>query len=162
MGKNRIAKYIREIESKPVAKVVVVNDLAGQMVTLSINGEHLVWQWTPEGLLGPGAAKPLEIHPLAAETVVIDEMTEFLGLEGIGPEEVVYVTSAGTKLDGVFLHPVELGEPTYISLIKKEALTILFFTYKDGERKLTETLIGESISHGVLGPFLSLVNMQGW
>ena len=158
MGRNRIAKYIREME--PVmAKVVVVTDMVNQRVVLSIKGEMLSWQWQDDGLVCPGATSPLAVHPLAAETIVEDEIEEFLGLEGIGRSEVTFVNSDGSQLDSAYMHPLVLGEPTYRSILAKETLKELYARYREQGRQLTEALIGHSISVGALGPFLSLVNL---
>lgn len=158
MGENRIAKYIREMDST-VAKVVVVTDMLNQRVVLSIKGETLTWQWVDEGLLCPGASTPIAVHPLAAEVIVEDELNEFLGMEGIGENEVIYVSADGTSMDSAYMHPIVLGEPTYRLILARETLKRLYRTYGEQGRKLTEDLIGESISVGALGAFLTLINL---
>jgi len=158
LRKNRIAKYIREMSSA-MAKVVIVSDMLNQRTTLSIKGESLTWQWREDGLVCPGASIALQIHPLAAEAIMLEEIEEFLGMEGVGEDEVAYINESGGKLDGAYLHPLCLGEPTYKLILAKEVLKNLYSRFQERGRKINEDLIGESISYGALEPFLSLVNM---
>jgi hypothetical protein len=158
LGKNRIAEYLREMDSA-VAKVVVVSDVPGERVTLSIGGEKLIWLWRADGLLRPGAHESLPVHPLAAEVLVAEEIEEFLGLEGVGENEVIYVSPDGQPIDGIFFNPACLGDLTYRSVFAKETLKRLHLRYREQGRKVTQELIGDAISCGALGAFLSLVNL---
>ncbi len=158
MSKNRIAKYLKEL-NQPVAKVAIVSDILRGTVTLSISGQHLIWMWVDDGLICPGAAEPIPIHPLAAEALVMSEIDEFLSLEGVGEDEVIKIDTAGCQLSDIFFHPPFLGEPTYEHVLAKVKLKDLYIKYCDESNDLTEYLIGQAISYGVLDELLSLVNL---
>lgn len=158
MSKNRIIQYLKEVEPLPQARCVVVSNLENESVGLSIQGNILEWKWR-DGLISPGSSKPLGIHPLAAEAMVDREIEEFLSMEGISEGEVIYVDPEGTGLDGVVFHPICLGEQDYRITLKKDKINDLFYKYVENNFKLSEKMVGDAISFGVLEPFLSLVNL---
>lgn len=154
---NRLIKYLRD-EQVPQAKCVVVSDLNNCVTFISYDGEKLVWSWN-RGLICPGSEVPFEIHPLSAEALVTEEVMSFLRLEGLEDNDIIYVNSAGEKLSGIVFNPPELGEMVYDIALKKLKIKELYEKFVlDGDR-ISEEMIGESISLGVLGPFLSLVNL---
>jgi hypothetical protein len=152
---NRLLNYLKE--NPPQAKCVIVSDLEAAKVTLSYEGEVLCWSWK-DGLICPGASSPLDIHVLAAEALVTEEIMLFLRMEGIKTEEVIQVNAVGEKLGAIRLNPPELGEITFDIAVKKEKVKELYERFSINDR-LTEELIGEAIAFNVLSPFLSLVNL---
>jgi hypothetical protein len=153
--KNRLLKYL--IDSAPQAKCVIISDAEKYSVALSFDGERFVWRWE-KGLICPGNPVPYQIHPMAAQALVAEEVATILRLEGL-VENTIYVNSSGEKVNGVVLNPPELGEMSYDLTLKKQKLQELYEKFVfDGDR-ISEEMIGEAISHGVLSPFLSLVNL---
>ena len=158
MVNNRIAKYIKEM-SPSMAKVVIVSDVSEQKVTLTIQGSCLVWRWKDSGLLCPGSSNSLMVDPLAAETLILKDIEEFLGMEGVSTEEVAHIDSGGNVLSSVYFHPKCLGEPTYPSVLAKTMVRHTYSKYCDAGRKISVEMIGEAISCGALGALLSLINL---
>lgn len=173
---NRIKKYFEDekVESPrehkvpqkdtfdgPLARCVIVSDIYGQRVVMSVDGTQLIWQWSDrdDGLYCPGTDEPVKIDSLAAESLVHEEVFQFLAIQNINQSEVIYVNTGGEKIDGVFFHPKCAGELNYDTGLKKEKINELYKRYiMDGDN-ISEELIGEAISFGVLKPFLSLINL---
>lgn len=158
MGNNRIAKYLREMD-QDVAKCVIVSDIRGERVVLSMHGQHLIWSWKDGGVESPGAVCSISVHPIAAESIVIDEIGEFLSMEGVEETDIAYVDTWGHELSNVYFHPNVIGEPTYNNILKKEKVRELYSRFKEQNCKISVELIGEAICFDILGAFLSLVNL---
>lgn len=170
--KNRLESYFdatpEEPEKKsdvPHATCVIISDEKQDRVIVSFRGEKLIWHWKtyPNGSYGlecPGASESVSMDPLAAEAFVEEEISQFLSIEGIGEDEIVYVDSTGTKVEGVRLNPPQLGEMTFQTLFKKEKLKQLYDMFLSHGDNLTEEIVGEAISAGVLKALLSLVNLE--
>lgn len=156
MRRSRLVKYLKNGKI-PKARSVVISDIEKHCVYLSFGGEKLVWLWD-SGLVCPGNNIPYQVHPLAAEALVIEEIMAFIRLEGL-EDNTIFVNSSGEKLKGIVFNPPELGVINYEIALKKEKIKELYekFVY-DGDR-ISEEMIGEAISFGVLSPFLSLVNL---
>lgn len=155
MAKNRIAKYFKE---ELTIKVVIVSDLINERIVLSTGGASLIWKWEKDGLLRPGAIESVKVHPLAAEALAISEIEDFLNIEGLTGNEVIFIDDGGQKLDNMHLDPKCLGKPTYDSVLRKMLIKTIYDEYRR-DFKVTEELVGKAISCGALGAFLSLVNL---
>jgi hypothetical protein len=155
-ARNRIIGYLQS--SPPKAECVVVSDVPGGRVVLSYNGTKLLWKWD-NGLVCPGGNIPLPIHPLAAEALVTEEMISFLKMEGVDIDKVIYVSPTGESTDCVIISPTELGVINFDVILKKVKIKELYERFIDDGDNLSEEIIGEAISYGVLSPFLSLVNL---
>jgi len=156
-GRNRILNYLKS--SPPRAECVVISDVPGFKITMSYNGTKLIWGWK-NGLVCPGSISPLLIHPLAAEALVTEELISFFKMEGIDIDKVIYVDSGGESIDGVMMSPPELGVINFDVILKKIKIKELYDRFIDEGDMLSEEVIGEAISYGVLSPFLSLVNLN--
>lgn len=144
---------------------VIVSDEKQDRVVLSYQGEKLLWRWMTypndsSGLVPPGTEEPVNIDPLAAEVYICEEINQFLSLEGITDEEVIYVDSTGTRIEGVRMNPPQMGQMTFEKIFKKEKIRELYDLYLSQSDSLSEEIVGEAISAGVLKPLLSLVNME--
>lgn len=171
--KNRLESYFdatpeetkTEKSDVPHASCVIVSDEKQDRVIVSFRGEKLLWHWKtyPNGSYGlecPGAPESVKMDPLAAEAFVEEEISQFLSIEGIGDDEIIYVDSTGTRVEGVRLNPPQLGEMTFELLFKKEKLKELYDMFLSHGDSLTEEIVGEAISAGVLKALLSLVNLE--
>jgi len=156
-SRNRILNYLQL--SPPKAQCVVVSDINGYRVVLSYDGTKLLWRWD-NGLICPGSQVPLAISPLAAEALITEELLAFLRMEGVNTDEVIYVTPGGEKTDGIIINPPELGTVNFDVILKKLKVKELYEKFIDENDNLSEDIIGEAISFGVLSPFLSLVNLN--
>lgn len=153
--KKRILKYLKET---PQAKSIVVSDLLRNRVVLSYNGNKLVWEWVG-GLKCPDGAV-VDIHPLAAEALVVEEIMNFFRMEGIDTSTVAYINHIGHVIDGVIVNIADDDEESPFDIVlKKEKIKDLYERFVFAKDCLTEEMIGEAISFGVLTPFLSLVNL---
>ena len=141
-----------------MARCVIVSDIPRHRVIVSYAGDKLLWHWD-RGLLCPGSNSPIEIHPLSAEALVIEEVTTFLRMEGVTNDEIIYLNPSGEKVDGIFLSPPGVDTSTFDGVFKKEKIKELYWRFVQDGDKLTEELVGEAIGSNVLGPFLSLVNL---
>jgi len=153
---NRILKYLKS--APPIAECVVISDISHGRVILSYDGTKMLWKWD-NGLICPGASTPLPIDPLAAEALITEEMTAFLKMEGVNLDKVIYVSPAGEKIDGIIISPQELGVINFDIVLKKDKIKELYERLIDEDDNLSEEIVGEAISYGVLSPFLSLVNL---
>lgn len=153
---NRILKYLKET-NPPFARCVIVSDTNRNRVVVSYAGDKLLWSWK-SGLLCPGSRDPVKVHPLAAEALVIEEITTLFSMEGVAPEEILYLNPDGEKINGVYFNPPELDE-TFQTTLKKEKIKELYWRFIEAGDELSEELIGEAIASSVLGPFLSIVNL---
>ena len=156
-SKNRILNYLKS--SPPKAECVVISDVCGYRVVLSYDSIKLLWKWD-NGLVCPGSRIPLAIHSLAAEALVTEEIMAFFRMEGVDTDKVIYVTSSGEKTDGIIISPPELGIVNFDLRLKKLKIKELYEKFIDEDDNLSEDIIGEAISFGVLSPFLSLVNLN--
>ena len=156
-NKNRIIKYLQQ--SPPRAECVVVSDISDHRVVLSYHGTNLLWKWD-DGLVCPGSQMPLLIHALSAEALVTEEIMAFFRMEGVDTDKVIYVTSDGEKTDGIIINPPELGIVNFDIILKKIKIKELYERFIDENDNLSEEVVGEAISYGVLSPFLSLVNLN--
>ncbi len=77
---NRIKKFIKQ--SPPHAKCVVVSDVIHDRVVMSYHGNKFLWSWN-NGLLCPGSSSAVDVHPLAAEALIVEEIMSFIRMEGI-------------------------------------------------------------------------------
>lgn len=154
---NRILKYLKE-ENPPMAKCIIISDVERARVVVSYNGDKLLWLWKNKGLMCPGSSKPIELHPLAAEALISEEITTLINLEGVSSEEILYLNPDGDKIDGIFFSPQCL-ERSFDTVLKKEKIKELYWRFIQDGDKLSEELIGEAIASSVLGPFLSVVNL---
>lgn len=157
MHNNRILKFMKE-EPPMFAKVVVVSDEVEKKVVMSYGGDKIMWRWVDNGLECPGLSSKVEIHPLAAEALIVEEIVALLRMEGVDTREVTYVNTGGEKIDGVRMSP-PFNEDGFELIVKKEKIKELYETFVAGNDKLTEDIIGQAISYGVLNPLLSLVNL---
>ena len=156
-SKNRILKYL---QSSPVtARCVVISDVVGHRVVVSYDGAKLLWKWD-NGLVCPGSRVPLSIHALAAEALVTEEIMAFFRMEGVDTDKVIYVAPGGEKTDGILISPPELGIINFDIILKKLKIKELYESFIYENDSLSEEMIGEAISYGVLSPFLSLVNLN--
>jgi hypothetical protein len=153
---NRIAKYFDTI---PEAKCVVTSNFLANKITMSYLGNKFVWEWASNGLICPGNPHPLEIHPLAAEALIVEEINAFFCIEGVAAEEVIFINQKGESIGDIILSPPEIGSVTWDIALKKNKIRELFERYTEQEDCLSEEIIGEAISFGVLAPFLTLVNL---
>lgn len=153
---NRILKYLKS--SPPRAEYVVISDIIHSRVVLSYNGTKLLWKWD-NGLVCPGSNIPLPIHPLSAEALVTEEVISFFRMEGVDCDKVIYVSHTGEKTDGIIISPPELGVINFDVVLKKDKIKELYERFIDENDSLSEEIVGEAISYGVLSPFLSLVNL---
>ncbi len=153
--KKRILKYLKET---PLAKSIVVSDLLRDRVILSYSGNKLVWEWTALGLQCPDGAV-VDIHPLAAEALVVEEIMNFFRMEGVDTSTVAYINHIGHTVDGVIVDVPHNEESPFDITLKKEKIKDLYERFVYAKDCLTEEMIGEAISFGVLTPFLSLVNL---
>ncbi len=140
---NRIKKFIKQ--SPPHAKCVVVSDVIHDRVVMSYHGNKFLWSWN-DGLLCPGSSSAVDVHPLAAEALIV--------------EEIIYINPGGEKTDGIVMNPNDIGDMSFDILIQKEKIKDLYERFISDNDSVTEEMIGEAISFGVLTPFLSLVNLN--
>ena len=155
-ARNRIIDYLQS--SPPKAECVVVSDVLGYRVIMSYDGTKLLWKWD-NGLVCPGSSVPVPIDALAAEALVTEEVISFFKMEGINIEKVIYINPMGEKVDGIIISPPELGVVNFDVILKKVKIKQLYERFIDEGDNLSEEIIGEAISYGVLSPFLSLVNL---
>lgn len=153
---NRILKYLKAAPLK--AECVIVSDIIHSRVILSYAGTKLLWKWD-NGLVCPGSSIPLSIHALAAEALIVEEVMSFLRMEGINLDKIIYVSPSGEKTDGIIISPPELGIVNFDIVLKKDKIKELYERFIDEDDNLSEEIVGEAISYGVLSPFLSLVNL---
>lgn len=158
MHRNRILKILNE-SNHILSKVVIISDEEHNRITLSYNGDKIIWEWVGCGLLCPGIGGITTIHPIAAEALVDEEIHSFLRMEGVKSNEVLYVNSSGEKMNHIVLMPPTNNVDMFDIHIKKEKIKELYEKFVSDGDKLSEEIIGESISFGVLTPFLSLVNL---
>jgi hypothetical protein len=170
--RNRLEPLFNNDDEKPEPAAtekqvtcVIVSDEKQDRVVLSYQGEKLLWSWKTYpndsyGLECPGAKEPIELDPLAAEAYICEEISQFLSLEGIKDDEVMYVDSTGTRIEGVRMNPPQMGERTFDKVFKKEKIKELYDLYLSQSDSLSEEIVGEAISAGVLKALLSLVNME--
>lgn len=160
MGNNRIAKFIKE-SSEPRAKCVIVSDVGKEAICASFFGHNLVWLWDPnrKGLVCPGSDEILEVHPLAAECLIAEEIDQLCEMEGITKKEVIYTLPDGSGMHYMVFHPKCLGNATPEIVEQKIILRALYhkFVLRDG--KLSEDIITEAQNAGVLSALLTLVNL---
>lgn len=154
---NRIKKFIKQ--SPPHAKCVVVSDVIHDRVIMSYHGNKFLWSWQ-DGLLCPGSSSAVDVHPLAAEALIVEEIMSFIRMEGIVSEEIIYINPGGEKTDGIVMNPNDIGDMSFDILIQKEKVKDLYERFISDNDSVTEEMIGEAISFGVLTPFLSLVNLN--
>ncbi len=154
---NRIRNFIKE--SPPHAKCVIVSDVIHDRIIMSYDGNKFLWSWE-SGLLCPGATGAVDVHPLAAEALILEEIMSFVRMEGIISEEIIYINPGGEKTDGIIMNPNDIGDIDFDVLIKKEKIKDLYERFISDNDSVTEEMIGEAISFGVLTPFLSLVNLN--
>lgn len=155
---NRIKEYIKDMKDNPEIFCVVVSDLIDNRVILSYKGEKIVWEWR-NGLHCPGSSEILQVHPLAAQALITEELNQLFRMEGIESESILYVDSGGSGTEGVEMAPPELGNITSDILYKRDVVQELYEQYLGENDGLTEEIIGKAIGCGVLTPLLSLVNL---
>ncbi len=154
--RNRLIKFI---ESRPPrANCVVISDTIQNRVMLSFSGNKLLWHWIDGGLVCPGSTAPMDIHPLAAEALIVEEIMSLIRMEGVTSEEIVYVNEGGENVGGIMFNP-EIDGFDFDVVLKKEKIKDLYERFVAENDELTEEIIGEAISFGVLSPFLTLVNL---
>lgn len=141
-----------------MASCVIISDIPRHRIIVSYAGDKLLWQWK-DGLICPGSNDTIDIHPLAAETLVIEEITTFLRMEGVDTNEIIYLNPDGERVDGIFLCPPGVSTFKFDDVFKKEKIKELYWRFIQDGDKLTEEIVGEAIASSVLGPFLTLVNL---
>lgn len=161
MGNNRIAKYIKEQNSEPRAKCVIVSDVDKEAICASFFGHNLIWLWDDnrKGLVCPGSDEVIVVHPLAAETLIAEEIDQLCQMEGISKKEVIYTLPDGSGMHYMIFHPKCLGTVTPEIVGQKIKLRNLYHKFVVSDGKLSEDLITEAQNIGVLKPLLTLVNL---
>ena len=154
---NRIIKYM-ESEPPRVHNVVISDSLTNRVI-FTFGGNKLVWQWDNDGIYCPGSTVGIKIHPLAAEALVEEEVMSLVRMEGIGADNIIYIDHRGEKVNGISMTPPSLDDSWDVNL-KKTKIKELYERFVAEKDTLSEEMIGEAISFGVLSPFLSLVNLN--
>lgn len=161
---NRIKKYLQvEPEKEAMAKCVIISDEQNNRVVLSHEGHKLIWYWVSSedetGLKIPGMEGTLNLHPLAVEAYITEEIQQFLDIEHISKDEVITVNSVGAHINGVKMSPPELGKIDFEIMYKKEMIKELYSRYLENGG-MNEEIVNEAIGCDVLKPLLTLTNME--
>ena len=90
--------------------------------------------------------------------LVVEEIMALIRMEGISTGEITYINEGGNSIKGIMFNP-EIDGFDFDIVLKKEKIKDLYERFVSEDDELTEEIIGEAISFGVLSPFLTLVNL---
>jgi hypothetical protein len=147
---NRIKKFDTTIK----AKCLVVSNLEENWVSMSFNGERLVWKFSGDKLVTPGNDDGVVVTPLAASCVVKEDIYHILSMDGI--EDVVFVDNNGIRTDGPILYNGKIDNEVRVRI---NALASIYTRYTACGFRISKSMIEESQKYLVIDDFLSLINM---
>lgn len=161
---NRLSKVFEELDQlkaikAPKSKCVIVCNRDATKITYSYKGVIHTWQWVEnKGIQIDDTNVIFEIHPLAAEAFVIVELYHYINQYEIESDDLIFVDDVGRTTNEIIFHPKELGKETKEISDLKVVLTSLFLSYTRNDMEITQDMLDLAEEHGVLQPFLSLVN----
>lgn len=162
--RNRLSKVFEELDQlkvlkSPKSKCVIVCCKDKAKITYSYRGVIHTWEWIEnKGIKIDDTDVVFAIHPMAAEAYVIVELYHYINQYEIDSDDLIFVDDIGRTTNEIVFHPPELGKETKEMSDLKVVLTSLFLSYTRNDMEVTQEMLNLAEEHGVLQPFLSLIN----